>query len=605
MLLELEQECLQVYRRKVDEANRCRAHLRQTIADYEAELAAICSAMAEPPVHNRQSDRMKQVQDHLNTLNSFCSVLGMDFKLTVSQIHPSFGNSEGSRSISDDTIEQLTTAIQKLREVKIQRMQKLQDLATTMLELWNLMDTPIEEQQMFQNVTCNIAASEREITEHNTLSVDFIDHVEAEVTRLEELKSSKMKELVLKKQSELEEICRKNHMVPENDSSMEYTLEAIESGTTDPANVLEHIELQIAKAKEEAFSRKDILEKIDKWLAACEEESWLEDYNRDENRYNAGRGSHLILKRAEKARSLVNKLPGMVETLASKTIAWETERGVEFLYDGVRLHSMLDEYTILRQEKEQERRRQRDQKKLKEQLIAEQEALYGSKPSPLKAQSVKKVPRVSSGGANNRRLPVGGTMLQTPKPDSLGSIKATPHSRPIKKIDRTLQHDPSNLHLDDGCATESAGRRGLDIPGEPKKKQSSDASEQDSPMKRRPFSAINSTTSSNDVNPNGETVQKPDPPFDLSFTTPSNTNSFIDDENMTPKSMPIPVPPTPPTISVPMQTTTTTPAPADAPIPFNVYQVVETAEGIDEYSFEERRAGFVLPEIHSKPSIQV
>ncbi|KAH9697297.1 65-kDa microtubule-associated protein 3 [Citrus sinensis] len=689
MLLELEQECLQVYRRKVDEANRCRAHLRQTIADYEAELAAICSAMAEPPVHNRQSDqtagnlkeelrnilpqleemrkrksdrkeqfvqvleqiqmikneiyrstiyissktvvdetdlslrkleefhrelhelqkeksdRMKQVQDHLNTLNSFCSVLGMDFKLTVSQIHPSFGNSDGSRSISDDTIEQLTIAIQKLREVKIQRMQKLQDLATTMLELWNLMDTPIEEQQMFQNVTCNIAASEREITERNTLSVDFIDHVEAEVTRLEELKSSKMKELVLKKQSELEEICRKNHMVPENDSSMEYTLEAIESGTTDPANVLEQIELQIAKAKEEAFSRKDILEKIDKWLAAREEESWLEDYNRDENRYNAGRGSHLILKRAEKARSLVNKLPGMVETLASKTSAWETERGVEFLYDGVRLHSMLDEYTILRQEKEQERRRQRDQKKLKEQLIAEQEALYGSKPSPLKAQSVKKVPRVSSGGANNRRLPVGGTMLQTPKPDSLGSIKATPHSHPIKKIDRTLQHDPSNLHPDDGCATESAGRRGLDIPGEPKKKQSSDASEQDSPMKRRPFSAINSTTSSNDVNPNGETVQKPDPPFDLSFTTPSNTNSFIDDENMTPKSMPIPVPPTPPTISVPMQTTTTTPAPADALIPFNVYQVVETAEGIDEYSFEERRAGFVLPEIHSKPSIQV
>lgn len=31
---------------------------------------------------------------------------------------------------------------------------------------------------------------------------------------------------------------------------------------------------------------------------------------KDENRYNAGRGSHLILKRAEKARSLVNKLPG-------------------------------------------------------------------------------------------------------------------------------------------------------------------------------------------------------------------------------------------------------------------------------------------------------
>jgi len=46
-----------------------------------------------------------------------------------------------------------------------------------MLELWNLMDTPLEEQQMFQNVTCNIAASEHEITEPNTLSIDFLSYV--------------------------------------------------------------------------------------------------------------------------------------------------------------------------------------------------------------------------------------------------------------------------------------------------------------------------------------------------------------------------------------------------------------------------------------------
>ena len=39
------------------------------------------------------------------------------------------------------------------------------------------MDTPIEEQQMFQNVTRNVAASEEEITEPNTLSVDFINYV--------------------------------------------------------------------------------------------------------------------------------------------------------------------------------------------------------------------------------------------------------------------------------------------------------------------------------------------------------------------------------------------------------------------------------------------
>jgi len=39
------------------------------------------------------------------------------------------------------------------------------------------MDTPVEEQQMFQNVTCNIAASEDEVTEPNSLSENFINYV--------------------------------------------------------------------------------------------------------------------------------------------------------------------------------------------------------------------------------------------------------------------------------------------------------------------------------------------------------------------------------------------------------------------------------------------
>lgn len=54
---------------------------------------------------------------------------------------------------------------------------QLQDLAATMVELWNLMDTPVEEQQNFQNVTKNLAASEDEIIETNTLSLDFVNYV--------------------------------------------------------------------------------------------------------------------------------------------------------------------------------------------------------------------------------------------------------------------------------------------------------------------------------------------------------------------------------------------------------------------------------------------
>jgi protein regulator of cytokinesis 1 len=47
--------------------------------------------------------------------------------------------------------------------------------------------------------------------------------------------------------------------------------------------LLEQIELQIARVKEEALCRKEVLEKVEKWIVACQEESWLEEYNRVEH----------------------------------------------------------------------------------------------------------------------------------------------------------------------------------------------------------------------------------------------------------------------------------------------------------------------------------
>lgn len=55
------------------------------------------------------------------------------------------------------------------------------------------------------------------------------------------------------------------------------------AGSLDPMLLLEQTDLQIANAKEEAFSRREILEKVEKWFAACGEECWLEEYNRVNN----------------------------------------------------------------------------------------------------------------------------------------------------------------------------------------------------------------------------------------------------------------------------------------------------------------------------------
>ncbi|WOK98817.1 65-kDa microtubule-associated protein 3-like [Canna indica] len=704
VLLDIEQECLEVYRRKVDQANRCRAQLRQAIADYEAELASICSAMGEPPVHIRQSNkrvgslreelksitpqleemsrrkaerlnqffevieqikkisneimpdeynpskfivdqsdlstrkledlyrdletlrtlksnRLKQVMEHLYTLNALCSVLGFNFIESVREIHPSLNDAEGSKDLSNATIEKLATAIQSLREIKLERMKKLQDLASTMLELWSLMDTPIEEQQLFQNVTCNIAASEEEITEADTLSADSLNFVEKEVMRLEQLKVSKMKELVLKKKTELEELRRRTHLVAEAQSEADSLLCAIESGAIDASLILEQIEIQISEVKEEAFSRKDILEKVEKWLAACDEEAWLEEYNRDENRYNAGRGAHLMLKRAEKARAFVNKIPAIVETLATKITLWEKERDIEFTYDGVRLLLMLEEYTIVRQEKEQERKRQRDQKKLQDQLIAEQEALYGSKPSPSKPQSTKKLPRTSNVGG--RRLSIGGSAIQTPK-------------RTTKKMDEQGTLSPS--------------ARGLDIADLPVKKLSYTATithrEVDTP--RKPFAPllpvhnIPSTPSkpilsTSEGNGTQNTMPVPTPKIPTTVpvsadnipSTPSKPTISTFEENKIQNAMPVPTPKIPTTVPIPANNIPSTPSKpsisafekenkisnaktvltpqtpkvvpeqmqvATTPAPTCLFNdtLIQVAPVETEYSFEERRLGLYL-----------
>lgn len=62
MLFELQQECLEVYRRKVNQASRCRAQLQQVVADSEAELAKICAALGE------QSSYAMQVRDKQKSL---------------------------------------------------------------------------------------------------------------------------------------------------------------------------------------------------------------------------------------------------------------------------------------------------------------------------------------------------------------------------------------------------------------------------------------------------------------------------------------------------------------------------------------------------------
>lgn len=89
-----------------------------------------------------------------------------------------------------------------------------------------------------------------------------------------------MKEIALKKQAELENIYARAHIEINTVAANDRIMTLIDSGDVEPTELLADMDDQILKAKEEALSRKEILDKVEKWMSTCEEESWLEDYNR-------------------------------------------------------------------------------------------------------------------------------------------------------------------------------------------------------------------------------------------------------------------------------------------------------------------------------------
>ncbi|KAI7748900.1 hypothetical protein M8C21_006313 [Ambrosia artemisiifolia] len=511
MLIELEIECLEVYRRKVDEAANTKARLHQSIAAKEAELAALMASLSDLTVQSpinvekkasslkgqlmtvtplvedlkskkeerikqfsdiksqiekinseilgynqiastisslnledqdlslrklgeyqshlrslqkEKSERIQKVLSYVNEVHSMCSILGLDFGKTVSAVHPSLHNKslEHATNISDSTLEGLENTILKLkteRKVRFQKLplavailmgragNRLKDTVTSLFELWNIMDTTREEKRHFSRVTSIIRLSEAEIVEPGALSTEIIQQASQEVERLNKLKTNRMKELVIKRRAELEELCFKTHIEPDPSTTFEKSNAMIDSGLVDPSELLAKIEAQISEVSNEALSRKEIMDRIDRWLSACEEENWLEGYNMDPNRFSGGRSAHISLKRAERARITIKKIPSIVDNLICKTVAWEDDKNKLFLYDGARLVSILEEYKLSRIRKEEEKKRSRDQKKLQDLLLTEKESIYGSKPSPRRVSSFRKSP--------------SGTLTPNPRRNSNGS----------------------------------------------------------------------------------------------------------------------------------------------------------------------------------------
>ncbi|KAF4378824.1 hypothetical protein F8388_006275 [Cannabis sativa] len=472
VLLDLEQECVEVYRRKVDAANTSRARLHQELAEAEAEFTHLLLSLGERSfpgrpdrlagtlkeqldsitpalqemrsrkeermnqfrtvqgqiqkisaeiagksecsdsvldlkvndndlslkkleeyqielqrLHNEKNERLQKVEHYTDTVHKLSTILGLDSTNIIGEVHPSLNDLCGiSKNISNHVLVKLNSTVDSLEQEKQKRLEKLHLLGKELTNLWNLMDTAYEDRRLFSHVIRLLSVSSAEVSDPGSLTQSILLQTEAEVKRLDQLKASKMKELFFKKQNELKEICNRSHMEIPSRAEMNNIINLINSGEIDHADLLVSMDEQISKAKEEASSRKAIMEKAERWMLARDEERWLEEYSRDENRYSVSRGAHRNLKRAERARITVNKIPALMDSLVEKTRIWEEERNKVFLYDEVPLLAMLEEYNVFRQEREEEKYRQRslssqEKKKLQTHVVVQLENSFGPRPS--------------------------------------------------------------------------------------------------------------------------------------------------------------------------------------------------------------------------------
>ncbi|XP_074310022.1 65-kDa microtubule-associated protein 8 [Silene latifolia] len=449
VLVDIEQECMEVYRKKVDYANMARSRLHQELAESESEFTRLLLSLGErslperpekkagtlrqqidsiapalremrqrkrermnqflavqgqiqkikaeiaglseyddsasayivnendlsmkkleeyqadlQKLQNEKSNRIQKVEMYTRQIHDLAALLGMESSRTVTKIHPSLNELCGiAKNISDSILDKLNDTVKSLEEEKQKRIEKLHQLGKELIDMWKLMDIPERQRHQFFDVTNLLALSHEEITKPGALNSSIIEQAETEVKRLDHLKVSKMKELFLGKQFELQEICRYSHMEITTPPEIENITHLVDTGDIDLVQLLKSMDEHIDRAKDEAYSRKAIMEKVEKWMVACDEERWLEEYNRDENRYSVSRTAHRNLKRAERARATVTKIPALVHMIISLTKDWEEQRRKNFLYDEVPLLAMLEEYVALRQEKEEEKQRQRLEKK--------------------------------------------------------------------------------------------------------------------------------------------------------------------------------------------------------------------------------------------------
>lgn len=71
--------------------------------------------------------RLQKANAHVTAIYELSTIMSLDFKTMLSEVHPSFGDSADKqpKSISNDTLARLAGHVHSLKQEKKQRLQKV------------------------------------------------------------------------------------------------------------------------------------------------------------------------------------------------------------------------------------------------------------------------------------------------------------------------------------------------------------------------------------------------------------------------------------------------------------------------------------------------
>ncbi|KAL9186412.1 hypothetical protein ACHAXT_005650 [Thalassiosira profunda] len=225
--------------------------------------------------------------------------------------------------IGNSALERLTDRITELNGEKRRRRVRLGEMGTTISALWKMLRIPREEQQAF---TASIGG----------LGLDTIRKGEAELARLEELKSVVIGKLIGEQREVIRDLWEKTNATAAEKATFDqhYRMEDEHLLTSD---LLQEHEVYVAALEAKLAKMQPILDLIAKREGIIEERIELEFLQKDPDRLQ-GRGATKQLMKEEKMnRRVMKELPkltAMLERTLKKWYAENKPQGASEAEDG-------------------------------------------------------------------------------------------------------------------------------------------------------------------------------------------------------------------------------------------------------------------------------